>query len=238
MYAVVKKSIDLGLFWHLDRSTMHPDFDLAGVRTHDLQIITVHYMSLRRPSSPLSHQGYGTTLLLDNIYLSNCMYKSHWWLSGLSRRLSDMKYSHDLGVMSSNPGRVELGMHGTSALSRTWTTKHFMSLRHPSLPLSYQGHGITLLLCNIFAQMYVYIIKGKLVLTSWKQISRTYSEEWGKFSSIWNRHVNKCWRANFCLLCENKILKLSTELSHKEASKQKDCNIFWWVRCSLYQALL
>ena len=27
-----------------DRSTMHPKFDLTGVRTHDLQIITVHFM--------------------------------------------------------------------------------------------------------------------------------------------------------------------------------------------------
>ena len=29
------------------RSTMHPKFDLSGVRTHDLQIMTVHFMSLR-----------------------------------------------------------------------------------------------------------------------------------------------------------------------------------------------
>ena len=27
---------------------------------------------------------------------------------------------HDLEVMSSNPGRVELGVHGTAILSRTW----------------------------------------------------------------------------------------------------------------------
>ena len=26
----------------------HPKLDLTGVRTHDLQIITVHFMSLRR----------------------------------------------------------------------------------------------------------------------------------------------------------------------------------------------
>ena len=31
-----------------DRSTMHPKFDTTGVRTHDLQIMTVHFMSLRR----------------------------------------------------------------------------------------------------------------------------------------------------------------------------------------------
>ena len=28
---------------------------------------------------------------------------------------------HDLEVMSSNPGRVELGVRGTSVLSRTWS---------------------------------------------------------------------------------------------------------------------
>ena len=30
-----------------DRSTMHPKFDPIGVRTHDLQIMTVHFMSVR-----------------------------------------------------------------------------------------------------------------------------------------------------------------------------------------------
>ena len=38
-------------FWFkydLDRSIMHPQFVLTGVQTHDLQIITVHFMSLRR----------------------------------------------------------------------------------------------------------------------------------------------------------------------------------------------
>ena len=34
-----------------DRSTTHPKFDPTGVRTHDFQIMTVHFMSLRRPSS-------------------------------------------------------------------------------------------------------------------------------------------------------------------------------------------
>ena len=29
-------------------------------------------------------------------------------------------YGHDLEVMNSNPGRVELQVHGTSVLSRTW----------------------------------------------------------------------------------------------------------------------
>ena len=31
-----------------DRSTTHPKFDPIGVRTHDLQIMAVHFMSLRR----------------------------------------------------------------------------------------------------------------------------------------------------------------------------------------------
>ena len=31
-----------------DRSTTHFKFDPTGVRTHDLQIMTVHFMSLRR----------------------------------------------------------------------------------------------------------------------------------------------------------------------------------------------
>ena len=37
-------------------------------------------------------------------------------------------YSHDLEVMSSNPGRVELGVLGTSVLSRT-STKHMIYYR-------------------------------------------------------------------------------------------------------------
>ena len=35
---------------------MHPKFDLAAVQTHDLQIIVVHSMSLRRLLQPLGHQ--------------------------------------------------------------------------------------------------------------------------------------------------------------------------------------
>ena len=40
--------IVLGSSTTLDRNTMHPKFDLTGVQTHDLQIMTVHFMSLRR----------------------------------------------------------------------------------------------------------------------------------------------------------------------------------------------
>ena len=39
-----------------DRSTMHPKFNLNGIRTHDLQIMTVHFMSLRHLLEPLGHQ--------------------------------------------------------------------------------------------------------------------------------------------------------------------------------------
>ena len=38
-------------FWiqyNLDKSTTHPKFDPTGIQTHDLQIMTVHFMSLRR----------------------------------------------------------------------------------------------------------------------------------------------------------------------------------------------
>ena len=35
-------------------------------------------------------------------------------------------YCHDLEVMSSNPGRVELGVHSTSALSHTWNSKYIL----------------------------------------------------------------------------------------------------------------
>ena len=50
-----------GWFWYffikcdLDRSTTHSKFDPTEVRTHDLQIMTVHSMSLRRLLSPLGH---------------------------------------------------------------------------------------------------------------------------------------------------------------------------------------
>ena len=43
---VVHYMFSLSTTW--DRSTMHSKFDPTGVRTHDLQIMTVHFMSLRR----------------------------------------------------------------------------------------------------------------------------------------------------------------------------------------------
>ena len=39
------------------------------------------------------------------------------WLEQASQRHE--KYCHDLEVMSSNPSRVELGVHSTSVLSHT-----------------------------------------------------------------------------------------------------------------------
>ena len=37
-------------------------------------------------------------------------------------------YCHDLEVMSSSPDQVELGVRGTSVLSRTWTKKIILYL--------------------------------------------------------------------------------------------------------------
>jgi len=39
-------------------------------------------------------------------------------------------YYHDLEVMSSNPGWVEIGVHSTFVISRTWTKKYSTSYRH------------------------------------------------------------------------------------------------------------
>ena len=50
---------DNGNFWFkydLNKSTMHRNFDVISVRTHDLQIMTVHFMSL---SSVLTTQPSG-----------------------------------------------------------------------------------------------------------------------------------------------------------------------------------
>ena len=42
--------------YDLDKSTTHPTFGPTGARTHDLQIIAVHFMSLRGLLEPLGHQ--------------------------------------------------------------------------------------------------------------------------------------------------------------------------------------
>ena len=47
-------------------------------------------------------------------YLKRMMSLMAEWLE--QRRLRDMKCSHDLEVMSSNPGQVELWVHSTSKL--------------------------------------------------------------------------------------------------------------------------
>ena len=44
-----------------DRSTTHLKFDPTGVRTNDHQIMTVHFMSLRRLLWPLGHQWLHTS---------------------------------------------------------------------------------------------------------------------------------------------------------------------------------
>ena len=51
LYAVILAPAKKNMFnssttW--DRSTTHPKFDPTRVRSHDLQIMTVHFMSLRR----------------------------------------------------------------------------------------------------------------------------------------------------------------------------------------------
>ena len=50
------------------------------------------------------------------------------WLEQLSQW--HKIYCHDLEVMSSNPGQVELGVRGTSLLSRTWTKDIFFLSEH------------------------------------------------------------------------------------------------------------
>ena len=43
-------STKISIFWikyDLGRSTTHPKFDPTGIQTHDLQIMTAHFMSLK-----------------------------------------------------------------------------------------------------------------------------------------------------------------------------------------------
>ena len=47
-FQVVHHTVDfLWIKYDLDRSTTHPNFDPTGVQTHDIQVMTVHFMSLR-----------------------------------------------------------------------------------------------------------------------------------------------------------------------------------------------
>ena len=48
--------VSIWIKYDSDRSTTHPKFGPTGVRTHDLQIMTVHFMSLRRLLYPRGHQ--------------------------------------------------------------------------------------------------------------------------------------------------------------------------------------
>ena len=45
---------------------MHPKFDPTGFRTHDLQTMTVHFMSLTCPSKPILTSGAACMALLDH----------------------------------------------------------------------------------------------------------------------------------------------------------------------------
>ena len=79
--------------------------------------------------------------------------KCHWWPSGYSRRLSDMKCNcHDLEVMSANPDRAELGVHGTSVLSRTWTKHKFTqsSLQESDSLVKITSLPVLLIIYNIY----------------------------------------------------------------------------------------
>ena len=71
-----KYTIHRRYFWFkydLDRSTIHLQFDLTGVRTHDPRSWTVHFMSPRRSPSPLGDQGGSKSMQIENCNL-------FWWL--------------------------------------------------------------------------------------------------------------------------------------------------------------
>ena len=58
-----------GFKYNLDRGTTHPKFDPTRVQTLDLQIFTVHFMSLRHILAPLGHQRLPFTSVLTGIYV-------------------------------------------------------------------------------------------------------------------------------------------------------------------------
>ena len=61
-----------------DRSTMHPKFDPTGFRTHDLQIMIVHFMSLRHLSTLLLVYNGSAYRMLHNICLIVFLYVFHF----------------------------------------------------------------------------------------------------------------------------------------------------------------
>ena len=65
------------------------------------------------------HPGYWLLVIMYKVFMAYMKSLMAKWLEQVSQ-WHEM-YCHDLEVMSLNPSRVELGVHSTSALSRTLT---------------------------------------------------------------------------------------------------------------------
>ena len=71
-------------------------------------------------------------------------------------------YCHGLEVMSSNPGWVELGVLGTSVLSRTWSKNIRMMLLVEVVPVTWLV--LVLLIQFIFAELLVAIVASNAMI--------------------------------------------------------------------------
>ena len=58
------------------RSTTHPKFDSTGVRTHDLQIMTVYFMSLKNSHFTFLHIHPSGTSTLTVMYFDDLYHKA------------------------------------------------------------------------------------------------------------------------------------------------------------------
>ena len=72
-------------------------------------------------------------LLSRRLYCAKHLASVHEWKSLMAKWLEQASqwhemYRYDLGVMSSNPTRVELGLLSTSVLSRTWAKHNIIAL--------------------------------------------------------------------------------------------------------------
>ena len=68
-------------FWikyNLDRSNTHPKFNTIEVRTHDLRIMTIHFMSLRCLCQPLGHQWLHLTQYRMLSLTNNVAHDENW----------------------------------------------------------------------------------------------------------------------------------------------------------------
>ena len=52
-----------------DRNTTHPKFNPTGVRTHDLQIMTVHFQVSNYWSSSFTHEALGTVVCVFELII-------------------------------------------------------------------------------------------------------------------------------------------------------------------------